>query len=702
MTPLRHTGRFSARLVTLLFVCVAPLSAAPADEIQDAFDEGMQLLREGNDEDALRAFRRVLALDPGNEAAYELWKETDSQVWLEMLVRGGEIEQIAKRISVLARAGREGKRDDGDAIRALVEKVQGEDAIERRRAILALGANHGAYAVPYMLPALADQVDDDRRVTTLHALTEMPSGVVLPLVEALASPDEFLRRQVAHTLGYIGDPRSRAALSWAATSDPDGGVRAAAAAGLDGMGGVADAANAFLALGDAYRQRHPDVLGPGMRQDVVWSWSGARLAKRAVPAHLYAEELAKKQYFHALEARPGDPRALAGIAAVSVAQLAAIEARTEGGADVGDLGDQARSGLLAVAAAGPAAMDAALAAALESEDFLGGTGLCRAMGGLCTTPSGSLRAALGARSPVDAEAALALARIAQRGGAAPDARAIGVLGEAAAREILRVAAVVDADAARAARLADELRGRGASVSVWGSGATALASMRRAAGFDLFVVAESLPDLTAFQVIDEIRTDYRTSGATVLVAAADADEAEDLFGERADGVVTASDLTALDEATSTELTGERATALRLAAQAAEALAGLAGTGADLGPAVEHLARAVEGRPDDVAAPALTALGRAGDPAHVDVLVAAAGDEEASEEVRAAAAYALGDLFARFPRAGGDALEALQALATEADSFDVRLGAARALGNLELAPEMRTQVLGSVRAPLGEER
>ncbi len=60
------------------------------------------------------------------------------------------------------------QRGIADAIRALVAQLRTDDPISRLSATRQLAAEHGEYAVPYLVPALADAGDEDRRVQGEH------------------------------------------------------------------------------------------------------------------------------------------------------------------------------------------------------------------------------------------------------------------------------------------------------------------------------------------------------------------------------------------------------------------------------------------------------------------------------------------------------------------------------------------------------
>ena len=167
-----------------LALVLSVLAAAPsyAQDIQQTFDQGVDLMRRGRDEEALRAFEQVLAADPSHEEAYELFRRTEHEVWLQILSKQGDFELVARRLMGLAEMGRLERRDDPDAIRALVAQIDTDDPVTRLSATRQLAAEHGEYAVPYLLPALADSGNESRRVAVMVSLSDMGLDVVLPMI----------------------------------------------------------------------------------------------------------------------------------------------------------------------------------------------------------------------------------------------------------------------------------------------------------------------------------------------------------------------------------------------------------------------------------------------------------------------------------------------------------------------------------------
>ncbi len=696
MTSFRlRPGRFCALCACLLLT--STLASAQSD-LRATFDHAVELLRQGDRSAALLEFQRVLAMDPSHEAAYELWKETDHEVWLELLTERGEFELIGRRLTDLARLGRSERVDDEAAIGALLDDVFGDDPIARRRAVAALAAQHGEFAVPRLLDALSDEVDGDRRVLAIHTLTEMGPSVVLPLVEALESDNAFLRRQVAFTLGYIGDQRAAPALAAHGQSDEDAGVAQAARDSLTRIGGSTDALTGYLALGTAYRNGDPRVLAPGLRSSVVWSWESG-LEKTAVPGFLWADSMAASAFYDALAVDPSSHDAAAGIAGSLAGRVGLLEARERGGVDVGSLLEESRNGLFAVAATGSAALDAALNRALEVGDEGGATVLCSILAESAPSATAALGRALAEEGPLRSEAAIALGRIALRSGAAVEPGVAEALSRTASREILRIAGIIDADPRRTSVVQGELEARGVVVRSWDRGAVALASLRRAPGFDVLIVGESLPDITVHQVLGEIRGDDRLSNAPLLMAADDADVAGELYGDQIGGILTADDLSALDEALSVELSGERAAAAELASHAAQVLGALSQCGRiDVIPMQGMLLAALE-RDDSVTIPIMQVLGQGGDATAITPLAAVVTDDSRSTEVRVAAADALTGIFGRLSSSSPE-VDGLMGVALSDEDFVLRLAVSRALGAFGLAPDAQLALLNGVRSPVGQ--
>ena len=682
------------KLGTLLVLSALVAPAALAQDIQGTFEEGVSLLKRGEDDQALAAFKTVLAADPSHAQAYELFKNTEHDIWMEILTKQGDFELVGKRLMGLASMGRAEHRDDPEAIRALVAQLSTDDPVSRRTAIRELAAEHGEYAVPHMVAGLGDQSNEDRRVSAMQALSEMNTRVVPPLIAALDSEDAFTRRNVALTLGYIGDPRARGPLGAAAESDPDEGVRKAAGTALERIGGATTGLADLLTVGHAYHMRRDDFLAPYQYSDVVWHFADGQLHSTAVRRELYADEIAKQAFRRAMLLAPKSLEAKSGLARAQASQVAILEALRAVGEEDGEFAATVEAEALKVHLAGAVAVDAALVASVNENDNATAGALVDAVAHLAGAPTAGLNAALASDDgALRAKAAIATGQMCLGGRAEASGKLAADLGAIAGRAIVRIAFVVDADSARAEALSQALTDDGMLVTVADSGVHAIALLRQVAGVDAVIVADVLPDLTTAHVLSELKSDPRTREAAVMVLSDNVAGATEIYGDSVSGVISgAADAAAVGEALSGALGAERARADALSHQAAKLLAGLASAGQDISPALEDLSSVLGSRPDTVAIPAAHAIGIAGGPSHTGALMSVVSDTEASVEVRTACARAVGSIFSR----GGGSSDAAAALADVMNSdapLALRSAAASALGSLDLTAEDRAALLGS---------
>jgi len=689
----RHLG-----LVLALAVFAAP-QRAMAQDVKELFDQAKDLLERGQKEEALRAFERVLAADPSNDDAFQLFTSTENELVLQMLVEGGEFEKVALRFMERARAGkRELQRDEAAISAAMDEFFGASDAVQRRQVLNTIRANHGEYAVPALVAPLADESDDDRRLHAMIAFRQLSSNAVLPLIEVLNSENAFQRRNTAIVLGHIGDPRAGAMLLHLSTTDSDLMVQAEAlkAAELCGAKGRA-AADMFLLHGDLYHRRDLSVLRDIDYSDVIWSWTDGELVSKDVPRAIYNNELAKRCYYRALSSRPDSLDALAGIARESVDIHGKLESLVAAGNDdVEPLLALAGEGTLAVAAAGTDALDRALMWSVQSDDTATGGRIARVLAQIATRPTQGLSAALRSGSAgLAGEAAVALAHIAASTNAAVEPSVVTTLGEAASREIVRIVYVVDGNLERASAVVAALSSQGVLAQHIASGALGIATIAQLPGLDVVLVGDRLPDITADAVIRALQENLSFGETPIYLLTAD-EELAGAFGDRVKGsFADAAGLTALDEVFEANLEGDRAQADALAANAAGALALLAQGGrSNLSGALEALGRAAARR-DGVAIPALQALAQAGDASQADALVAVLNGDDRSDEARIAAANALGAIAGRGGSLGENVGEALRGVLSSDASLPVRQSAARAVGRMGLGATDRASIVESVR-------
>ncbi len=690
------------RSLCLLALCAASLTVPAQAQIQENFQAAVDALDRGADEEALELFQKVLAEDPSHQDAYELWQRTDNRVWLKMVTRGGELEMVFKALMEKARMGRKERANDPDKIRELVKGLATNDVLTRTKIVNQLASDYGEYAVPIMVHSLADADDSDRRVNVMQALTHMGSDVVPPLIEGLDAPDAFLRRNVALTLGYISDPRAKPALARLSANDEDPAVRNAALQCLQRMGGSSDPGALQLAQGDAYYREDDSVLMPHQYSDVIWHWEGTGLAPTEVPRFLYAPEMAKKAYYRALETLGEPGPALAGIARCAVTELGRLAEWQAAGQDVGDWAERLKTDDLAAQLAGPTALDLALGWALQQDDQIAASGLCRLLARSGNAPTANLQQALsGSKSgAVRGEAAVALGSIAFRTRSAASPDTVAALAEAASVEVVRIGAVIDGDDARRRALVAKLTEQGMLVNSWSTGGRGLGALQTIPGIDVLIVADRLPDMLLKQVIDYVRENPRTARVPILVIQSSPGTDEIDYGAEVKGVITpGGDLIAPVEAALSEGEGmnrDRQEANVLAARAAETLYTLAAGGrTDASSAAEALAGTLASRPDAIVLPALGALEFLGGTGHVERVAAVLTNPERTEEVRERAANCLAGIFSRTGSAEGGVLKMLQDTALKDASFAVRGATAGALGRLNLSRDVRVELMRGLR-------
>ena len=84
--------------------------------------------------EALAALQSVLEMDLSSQDAYELWQSTNSDLWLQYLAEGGQIELAAKGLLDRVSMGRREKSRDEDAIRRRYDEARREIAKARESA----------------------------------------------------------------------------------------------------------------------------------------------------------------------------------------------------------------------------------------------------------------------------------------------------------------------------------------------------------------------------------------------------------------------------------------------------------------------------------------------------------------------------------------------------------------------------------------
>lgn len=153
----------------------------------------------------------------------------------------------------------------------------------------------GEYAVPWMLEALVDQERSQLQPFILRTLPQLGRQAVNPLVQALGSDNEIVRRFTAQTLGQIGYPQALPYLKLVAENEKENGaVRQAAVEAIqrivvsDPGAREAGAAQLFLMLAEQYYAGVESVSAdPRSSQVNVWYPAGASVTAVPVPGAIY-------------------------------------------------------------------------------------------------------------------------------------------------------------------------------------------------------------------------------------------------------------------------------------------------------------------------------------------------------------------------------------------------------------------------------
>ena len=136
------------------------------------------------------------------------------------------------------------------------ERLNSSDAEERRDALMRLGVMRLAAASRAALPALKDASPSVRVAAAKSILSIGPEESAGALIPLLSDKDEFVRREVAYSLGLTRSRSATAALTERLLKDKEDGVRGAAAVAL---GQIADEA-AVVPLVEALKRDRNDFV----------------------------------------------------------------------------------------------------------------------------------------------------------------------------------------------------------------------------------------------------------------------------------------------------------------------------------------------------------------------------------------------------------------------------------------------------------
>ncbi|MFN0208004.1 MAG: hypothetical protein ACKVS6_16995 [Planctomycetota bacterium] len=686
------------RRVTLgFFILSVPVFATPVfaqGDAKDMMQQGFDMLRSGDDAGALEKFRAVISANPTNEDAWRLWKEVEQSGWVRMLAKGGEYEQIARALIARATPSMGEYKKDPAAIEPLIADALSDDFAKRQHAIAKLAGNHGPYTIQYLVGGLSDAGDDNRRIRAMEAAFRIAGAGVPPLVSLLDSPDATARRSAIVVLARLKDARGMARIAHLAEADGDSVVRAEA---KQASAGVSDAAKALGMESLMYLRLDHNYVRPTDSNNIAWECHDGKLVDMEIPSSLYGVEMARRAALRSVAAKNDNPMALGALAMAHAEARILARGLNEASAKV--INEKLPTLNEGLRLCGASALMSGLAMSIEMGDSRLATELIKEIADNTTRGDSAAANALAETSM------LAKNREVRLSGAAAAAYIDGkivsredvtkLLAEAVGERVQRIAVIIDENAGRNAAMKSAFEGARWYAACADTGISGIARIRRFAGADLILISSSLKDITAEELITELRADERTKNVTIL-AIADEKEVEgskSRFGDKVKNVIAKFDGAAIDATIEgTELNPERMRAEELASIAARALASapeLASGGR--AAAMAACADAAMGRADSVRIPAIDTLGRFGGESSLAALATVLTDANASNPAKASAGLALAGIGSRGIAYNEAATQALGAALSHTDA-GVRSAAATALGRAAgLDATMRAKLL-----------
>ncbi len=678
-------------LAAAVAVVVGGSAIAQGTPLQDA----VMALRLNKPEEAKAKLREILASDPSNVDALNLYHSVSQDEWYMLMTSKGEIQQIAQSILDRAKVERKQRSRDEAAIEALVATATAKDSDygTRQKAINSLISDHGEFAVPALVARLGNPDDSEGQILAISTLRQIRSAAVLPLIEALKSSNERVVQNAASALLLIGDERANAAMAHLA-SDDRATVSTVARRYLAQNKVEGGAVDLMLAQSKAYLKGD---IPPGGFSEVVWKLVDDKLVAADVPAMLFPVELAKSCAADAVRIAPASLEARSALAQANLGEATLIEnSIAQGDEAMKALEPVAADLKIAALATGVDSLRAALDAGVQEGMPAVAVGAIHALAQAESSGSVSQSSLLAALDSSDKRikyaAAEALVR-ASGGVSVPQSdKVVGVLAEAVAEEAVRTVQVIApaSDVTNAVQASSSARGYAVDAS-----ADAVAGMRSLLinpNVDVVVINEILPDRMPEDVINNVKKDTRMANTRIVVIAKDVEAAKTRFGEGI-GVVQAP-LTgeALIAAVNTALegaanpAGERAESY--ASKASQALLAMAAQKDGIGGALQSLGKQLN-RGDNVAVPAARALGFAGGIAQLPELVPVLSGA-GSVDLKKAAADAIGNVLSRLDNCPADAAAALMSLVASDADVGLRTAAAAALGKAKIDAQQKADL------------
>jgi HEAT repeat protein len=687
-------------------------------ETETLFTEAIDLYKRGRDGEALEKLKLVLAKDPSHEEAFLLRDKVAFALWIDLMTKRGEHRAVINEFLRRASVGDREKRKDDEAVTKLLEQVRTGDYSAQRAAAQKIEMEHGDFAVPAIVAAIAQTSNDDYRNELIQLLRQLGPEATLPLVECLKSDDLALKRYAVIALSLVKDDRSAAALKGIMEKPNDEALIKAAERARRNLGlseaMLAKAAKEiFVDMAAKYYRRTPGVMKEFSANRVVWEWKDGKLNFFEVPLYLYHLYIAEKACYDALTVDPNFRDAQVWLARIHLAQIEELSSAAARGSDEAKaLAEKMAKARFLAASAGVDCLEEAVRVCITDKDLAVAEAGIFLLGDLLTGPTfqgGVLADALTSQHKlVRYAAAIVVGNLVPSGDFANSDRVASELSYCIAESTMRTILVIDDVVDTRNRLLSELRELGYFATGAHNGAMGVLLAKRPPTPDLVILRTTLSSgdatISTQGVLSEIKGDVRTQETPVLglTASERADTDKDLLGDKIVEIVKIPLVKDSYAGTIKDALRDRnpnqQKALMYAEKAAQALAKLAMAN-KFNPqaALGNLIATLSEKPENVKLPAIKALGGIGDPSALIPLKDTFNSEGQPADVRAAAAVAIGQICRTTGNIPVDVFQALLE-GLGADDLTVSQGAGKGLGIAPLTAAQRTEVLTRHRITL----
>ncbi|GAB4154265.1 MAG: hypothetical protein Kow00107_04390 [Planctomycetota bacterium] len=301
-------------IIGFAFGSLVGYAASNDEQVKDEFRKAINAFEEGDYAAAKLHFAAVLNLNPSKELAAQLRNEATLNYLMEIAAKE-EIGPDVWRLINLASAFDQEQRRNPEVIKALVADLNKE--LETRQYAMAKLVQVGAFAIPQLVPHLADPNEGDGMRTYAYiTVQKMGREAVQPLIELLNSKDPLLVQNACMILASIGDARAIPYLLRVAKDEKINSATRETAAFAFAKLAQTPIEQAkpldiyFYNEALRYYLNSPIVQEEAFSaENVVWRWNAESQNVVAVetPEFAYNEEVARDRCFAGLDAAPASP-----------------------------------------------------------------------------------------------------------------------------------------------------------------------------------------------------------------------------------------------------------------------------------------------------------------------------------------------------------------------------------------------------------